>query len=144
MGRPAAQTPVCIYRKMSPLTDNPKEHLIRLLPAFRTTTLGCVTGWSDLLIDAGLDLYSLGHRHGVEIECRAAMSDSKSGRLELTCNCPPSLREEVEAIRIRLGEETGKRCQTCGKPATPTQNRCGDVQTRCPACLAAARFVSRS
>lgn len=121
--------------------DDP-EPLLHLLPPFRETDFTNVNGWKNLLVDAGLDLWSLGQRHGVTITCRGAMAEQ--GRLELFCDFPPQLREEVEAILIRLGEDTGRSCQTCGKPAVPTINGQGLTQTRCPACLAAARAAART
>lgn len=116
--------------------ENP-ETLLRLLPAFRTTHFSRIDGWKDLIVDAGLDLWSLGQRHGVTIVCTGAMADK--GFLDLVCECPPQLDAEVEAIKIGLAEATAKRCQACGKPATPTTNGRGEVRTRCPKCLAEAR-----
>ena len=121
--------------------ENP-ESLLQHLPAFRTTQFTNVRGWKNLLVDAGLDLWALGQRHGVTLTCRAAMAEQ--GRMELAFDgYPPSLKKEVEEIQVALGEATGKCCQDCGKPAVPTMNGRGHTQTRCPACLAANRRKSQ-
>jgi len=83
------------------------EALLKLLPPFRSTNFTNVAGWKNLLVDAGLDLWSLGQRHGVTLTCLAAMGEA--GRLQLSFDRPPPrLSAELEAIKNELAEASGK------------------------------------